>query len=82
MQDVCGADTSEIGAFLRILLGKQAEVVRRMDCACSRGNLGGVSRVSRRHVAIWGRKTYLGDECTFINVAEASEVVLKRQARS
>ena len=59
LRDVRGADTSEIGAYLRILLGKQAEVVRRMDCACSRGDLGGVLRVSRSHVAIRGRKRYL-----------------------
>ena len=69
------ADASEIGAPLHVLLGKWAEVVRRMDRACSRGNLGSHSCVTFR-----GRKRYLGDGCTFMNVMEVSEVVSKRQA--
>lgn len=42
MQDVGGADASEIGARLHVLLGRHAEVIRRMDRAHSRGNLEGV----------------------------------------
>ena len=53
------ADASEIGARLRVLFGKQAEVVRGLDGAYSRGNLrGGALRVSRSRVGIQeGRDT-------------------------
>ena len=53
------ADASEIGARLRVLLGKQAEVVSGIDGACSRGNLrGGALWVSRSRVGIQeGRDT-------------------------
>ena len=51
-----------------------------MDCARSGGNLGGVLRVRLSRVAVRGRKTYLGDGCTSINVVEVIEVVSKRRA--
>ena len=53
------ADASEIGARLRVLLGKQAEVVRGKDGARLRDNLrGGALRVSRSRVEIQeGRDT-------------------------
>ena len=47
-----------------------------------RGNftdLGGVLRVSCSHIAIRGRKRYLGDVSTFTSVVKVSEVVSKRQ---
>ena len=42
MQDVRGADASEISARLHVLLGRQVELIRYMDHACSRVNLEGV----------------------------------------
>ena len=42
MQDVRGADSSEVDARLHVLLGRRAEVIRWMNYARSRGHLEGV----------------------------------------
>ena len=50
--------------------------------ASGRSNVirGGVLRVSRGRVGIWGRKRYLGDGCTFMKVVKVSEVASNKQA--